>query len=242
MLSIIIPVRNEYENLDEIERQFSTNFSKIHHEVILINDYSTDDTFLKVKEITKKNNNFILLDNKKKGLGGALNLGIEQSKGEYICIMMADFSDSIDDLKKYYQMINESKKDAVFGSRFIKDSKVTNYPKQKYILNRIFNFVVSLIFLNKFNDFTNAFKIYRSKVLKSFLPLVSESFNIFLEMPLKVISRGYSFDVIPISWTGRKKGEAKFNIKELRSKYLFTLIYCFIEKILLNKKKNVSKE
>jgi len=242
MLSIIIPVRNEYENLDEIERQFSTNFSKIHHEVILINDYSTDDTLLKANKITKKNNNFILLDNKKKGLGGALNLGIEQSKGEYICIMMADFSDSIDDLKKYYQMISESKKDAVFGSRFIKDSKVTNYPKKKYILNRIFNFIVSLIFFNKFNDFTNAFKIYRSKVLKSFLPLVSESFNIFLEMPLKVISRGYTFEVIPISWTGRKKGEAKFNIKELRSKYLFTLIYCFIEKILLNKKKNVPKE
>ena len=242
MLSIIIPVRNEYENLDEIEREFSANFNKINYEVILINDFSTDDTLLKANEIAKKNNNFILFDNKKKGLGGALNLGIEQSRGEYICIMMADFSDSIDDLKKYYQMICESKKDAVFGSRFIKDSKITNYPKQKYILNRIFNFIVSLIFFNKFNDFTNAFKIYRSKVLKSFLPLVSESFNIFLEMPLKVISRGYSFDVIPISWTGRKKGEAKFNIKELRSKYLFTLIYCFIEKILLNKRKNVPKK
>ena len=61
-------------------------------------------------------------------------------------------------------------------------------------------------------------------------------------MPLKVIARGYTFEVIPISWTGRNKGEAKFKIKELRSKYLFTLIYCFIEKILLNKKKNVSKK
>ena len=166
-------------------------------------------------------------------------MGIEQSRGEYICIMMADFSDSIDDLKKYYKIISESKKDAVFGSRFIKESKVTNYPKQKYILNRIFNFIVSLIFLNRFNDFTNAFKIYRSSVLKSFLPLVSESFNIFLEMPLKTISRGYSFEVIPISWINRKIGKAKFNISELRAKYLFTLIYCFIEKILLKKKKKI---
>ena len=243
MLSVLIPVRNEYENLDEIERQFNLHFDNINHEVILINDFSTDHTLLKIKEISKKNNNFIFLDNNKMGLGGALNLGIDKAVGTYICIMMADLSDDINDLKKYYSLIRHKNLDAVFGSRFIKGSKILNYPKQKYILNRIFNFFVSLIFFNRFNDFTNAFKIYKSSVLKSFLPLVSESFNIFLEMPLKIISRGYNFDIISINWTGRKKGEAKFNIKELRSKYLFTLIYCFIEKILLNKKKNnVSKE
>ncbi len=60
-------------------------------------------------------------------------------------------------------------------------------------------------------------------------------------MPLKIISRGYKYEIIPISWYNRKKGKAKFNIKELRSKYLFTLIYCFIEKILLNKKNKKCK-
>jgi len=180
MISIIIPLRNEYENLDEIERQFSNHLSNINHEVLLVNDYSTDNTLLKAEQVSKKNNNFISLDNKKKGLGGALNLGIEKSRGEYICIMMADFSDDINDLKKYYELIKLKKKDAIFGSRFIKGSKVINYPKQKYVLNRIFNFIVSLIFFNRFNDFTNAFKIYKSNVLKSFLPLVSERFNIFL--------------------------------------------------------------
>ena len=56
-------------------------------------------------------------------------------------------------------------------------------------------------------------------------------------MPLKIISRKYKYKVIPINWTGRKIGESKFKIKELGSKYLFTLIYCFIERNLLNKKK-----
>jgi hypothetical protein len=69
------------------------------------------------------------------------------------------------------------------------------------------------------------------------LPLVSESFNIFLEIPLKVISRNYNYKIVPINWMGRKKGISKFKIKELRAKYLFTLIYCFIEKYLLNLKK-----
>ena len=57
------------------------------------------------------------------------------------------------------------------------------------------------------------------------MPLISESFNIFLEMPLKIISRKYKYKVIPINWTGRKIGESKFKIKELdRSIYLPSFI------------------
>ena len=96
---------------------------------------------------------------------------------------------------------------------------------------------VSIIFLNRYNDYTNAFKIYKRTALMEIMPLISESFNIFLEIPLKIISRNYNYKVVSINWMGRKKGESKFKIKELGSKYLFTLIYCFIEKNLLNIKK-----
>ena len=237
MISILIPIRNEYENLEDIERIFKENFYEIKHEVILINDFSNDNSLIKAEEISSKNKNFVVLNNQKKGLGGAINLGIQSANGKFICIMMADFSDDINDLKKYYTLMEENNYDAVFGSRFTADSIVVGYPKQKLLLNRVFNFIVSLVFLNRYRDYTNAFKIYKSEMIKSFLPLVSESFNIFLELPLKVISRKYNFKVIPINWRTRKKGKAKFKIKELRSKYLFTLIYCFIEKSLLNIKK-----
>ena len=146
---------------------------------------------------------------------------------------MCDDSDSSSDLKKYYDIIKSKNCDAVFGSRFFKDSIVKNYPLKKLILNRIFNLIVSVLFLNKFNDYTNAFKIYKTASLKNLLPLVSESFNVFLEIPLKVISRKMHFETTSISWKGRTVGTSKFKIKELRSKYLFTLIYCFIEKILI---------
>ena len=151
--------------------------------------------------------------------------------------MMADLSDDLDNLIRYNKEMNEKKLDAIFGSRFLAESKVEGYPINKLILNRIFNIFVKIIFFSKYNDFTNAFKIYKSNMLKGFLPLVSESFNVFLEIPLKVITRGYKYEIIPINWYNRKRGKAKFNIKELRSKYLFTLIYCLIEKILLKKKK-----
>ena len=237
MLSIIIPARNESDNLQDILNYFINGMETINYEVILINDFSDDNTLEQAKEIFKNHKNFKIYNNNKKGLGGAINLGIDKSNGTKICIMMADLSDDINALKRYNDLIEKKNLDAVLGSRFLKNSKVHGYPIKKLILNRIFNFFVSLIFLNSYNDYTNAFKVYKKDVLKTMMPFVSESFNIFLEIPLKIISRNYTYEVITINWLGRKKGKAKFKIKELRSKYLFTLLYCFFEKILLNIKK-----
>ena len=236
MLSIIIPVRNESDSLEAIMDYYSKNLSSLDYEVLIINDFSKDNTLEKAKKLFKSKN-FKVFDNKIKGLGGAINLGIKEANGSNIAIMMADQSDDIKDLIKYNSLMNEGDYDAILGSRFLRESNVINYPIQKLILNRIFNYFVGLIFWNNYNDFTNAFKIYKKKTLEEIAPLISESFNIFLEIPLKVISRKYKYKIIPINWTGRTKGVSKFKIKELRSKYLFTLIYCFIEKNLLNIKK-----
>ena len=237
MLSIIIPAKNEAENLQDIFNYFSKKLVNIDYEIIVINDFSSDETLTKAQYLFQSDNKFKIFDNKKEGLGGAINLGIEKSSGDKVAIMMADLSDHIEDLIEYNNIMDKKKVDAVLGSRFIQGSKVKDYPLRKLILNRIFNFLVRIIFWNNFHDYTHAFKIYKRDALLNIRPLVSESFNIFLEIPLKVISRKYNYEIIPISWTGRKKGKAKFKIKELRSKYLFTLIYCFIEKNLLNIKK-----
>ncbi len=236
MLSIIIPVRDESESLKGIMKHYSRNLTNLEYEILIVNDFSEDNTLEKAKKLFK-NENFKILDNKKKGLGGAINLGVKEARGEYIAIMMADYSDDINDLIKYHSLIKTGEFDAILGSRFMKKSKVLNYPLQKLVLNRVFNYFVCLIFWNSYNDYTNAFKIYKKKTLLEISPLISESFNIFLEIPLKIISRNYKYKIIPINWTGRMKGVSKFKIKELRSKYLFTLIYCFIEKNLLNIKK-----
>ena len=237
MLSIIVPVRNESNIIQEVFDYFSNNLKDIQYEILIINDFSNDDTLDKCKKLVDEYKNFRIFDNPKKGLGGAINLGINEAKGDNISIMMADLSDDIDDLKRYNVLMEQGNFDAILGSRFTKDSKVKGYPIQKLILNRLFNFFVSIVFLNKYNDYTNAFKIYKKKTLVEIMPLISESFNIFLEIPLKIISRNYKYKIISINWIGRKKGESKFKIKELGAKYLFTLIYCFIEKNLLNIKK-----
>jgi dolichol-phosphate mannosyltransferase len=235
-LSIILPVRNEAKGISKTLDLICAGIDQIDYEIIAVNDFSDDDTYDIISKKKDSISKIKLFDNAKKGLGGAINLGIEKSNGDAICIMMADLSDDINDLKKYYELIQSKNVDAIFGSRFIKGSNVSDYPIKKLFLNRIFNYITKFIFLSDYNDFTNAFKIYKKNSLIKAMPLISEDFNIFLEIPLKIISRKMNYKIIPIGWKNRKEGKAKFNMKELRSKYLFTLIYCFLEKILLKKK------
>tara|TARA_B100001029_G_C15052367_1_gene451737 strand:+ start:1495 stop:2214 length:720 start_codon:yes stop_codon:yes gene_type:complete len=237
-LSVIVPVYNESKNIKKTIKNLS-RLKKVtkKFEVVFIDDFSDDNTFKIINDFSKKKNFVKISKNKKKGLGSAIEQGIKKSKNKYVTIFMADSSDSIVDLTKYYKIISQSKFDAVLGSRFIKNSETKNYPILKLFLNRIFNNFVKLIFLSNYNDFTNAFKIYKKQVLKELLPIVSENFNVFLEIPLKIISRGYSYKIIPISWKNRQVGSSNFKIKELSSMYIFTLFYCLFEKILLKKKK-----
>jgi dolichol-phosphate mannosyltransferase len=89
------------------------------------------------------------------------------------------------------------------------------------------------LFLINYNDVSNAFKGYRTEVIRAVEPLVSQYFNITVEIPLKAIVRGFSFTVVPINWNGRGSGVSKYKIKELSRKYFFSIFFVWLEKILL---------
>jgi len=238
-ISLIIPVHNEIEQLKFTIQKLKKLKKKISQlEIIFIDDFSTDKSSQFIKSNSRNIKYIKVFKNKKKGIGSAIEEGIKKSKSDYVCIFMCDMSDDTKDLIKYYKMIKKNKKDAIFGSRFIKNSKVKNYPWFKLMLNRLSNNLIKFIFLSNYNDFTNAFKIYKKNTLLKLLPVVSENFNVFLELPLKIINRKYTYSIIPINWCGRKYGKSKFKIKEISSMYIFTLFYCLLEKILLNKRKS----
>tara|TARA_B100001057_G_C22865551_1_gene956350 strand:- start:3587 stop:4312 length:726 start_codon:yes stop_codon:yes gene_type:complete len=235
-LTILIPVRDEEENVKIISREIIDKILCKNYEILFVNDFSQDRTEDVILEIMKNEVSIRYINNQKKGLGGAIQAGIKESEGKFVCIMMSDSSDTVEDLNTYYNTIISDNFDAVFGSRFIKGGRTVNYPLIKYILNRLGNRLAQFLMWSDLNDFTNGFKIYKKEVLDQLNPLVSESFNIFFELPLKIISRNYKYKIIPIEYYNRTVGEAKFKIDELGSKYLFTLLYCFLEKLLLGKK------
>ena len=120
--------------------------------------------------------------------------------------------------------------DCVFGSRWIKGGKVYDYPQPKKAINRVANFIVKIAFRIKYNDCTNAFKLYKRETIMGLKPFLSPHFNLTLELPLKAIVRGYSYTVLPNSWRNRTAGESKLKIKEMGSRYFYIMMYCLLEK------------
>ena len=232
-LSVVIPAHNEEESLAQSILQIyeALKQSEIDHEILAVNDNSADQTERVLQDLMNAIPSLTYLNNPPPhGYGRAVRKGLDHFTGDCVAIMMADLSDSPSDLVRYYKTFINNKTDCVFGSRFVKGSKVTGYPKFKLMLNRIINHIVRLIFGFKYNDCTNAFKLYSRETIDGLRPLLSPHFNLTLELALKSIVRGYTYSVIPISWTRRKYGTSKLMLKEMGSRYFFIFLYCLIEK------------
>jgi dolichol-phosphate mannosyltransferase len=163
------------------------------------------------------------------GFGRAVARGLDAAKGDAVVIMMADESDDCRDVVRYWRKLNEGW-DCVFGSRFMKGGGVIDYPRHKLVLNRIANHLIKILFRCAYNDTTNAFKAYRKTAIDGCRPLISPHFNLTVELPLKAMVRGYAWTTMPITWRNRKTGLAKFQIKEMGSRYLFICMYVWLEK------------
>ena len=144
---------------------------------------------------------------------------------------MADGSDDPADLVRYQRLL-ERGYDCAFGSRFVAGAEVDDYPPVKLVINRLANWFVRALFRTGYNDTTNAFKAYRREVIETVQPLLSNHFNLTVELPLKAVVRGHSYAVIPISWRNRAHGASKLAMQEMGSRYLFIVLYVFLERHL----------
>ncbi|WP_394994664.1 glycosyltransferase family 2 protein [Emticicia sp.] len=232
-LSVVIPAYNEEESISETLRSLYATLKKydIPHEIWVTNDNSKDNTLGVLQELQKEIPSLVFETNKgPNGFGYAVRYGLERFSGDCVAVFMADMSDDPEDLVKYYKTMLTENVDAVFGSRWIKGGKVIDYPAVKKLINRIANFIIKMVIGIKYDDTTNAFKLYKRETMEGLKPFLSPHFNLTVELPLKTIVRGYSYIVVPNSWTNRKYGESKLKIKEMGSRYFFILMYCFVEK------------
>ena len=232
-LSVVIPAYNEEGSIEETIGTLYTKLEeeKINHEIIVVNDNSKDNTLnllTKIKESIPTLG--VFTNDGPNGFGYAIRYGLDNFQGDCVAIVMADLSDDPNDLVRFYRRLLMGDIDCVFGSRFIKGGKVVDYPLNKLIINRLANLIIQIVIGTRYNDSTNSFKLYKRNVISGISPLIAPHFNLTIELSLKSIVRGYTFDVLPNSWHNRKMGVSKLKIKEMGSRYFFILMYCFIEK------------
>lgn len=232
LLSIVIPARDEVGSVPYTVRHLHDKLAGngIAHEIVVVNDGSTDGTWELLQELKKEIPTLAPVDNTgANGFGRAIICGLNAMKGDAVVIMMADESDSPDHVVGYYHKLNAGY-ECVFGSRFIRGGEVHDYPTHKLILNRLVNWWIQMVFNIGLNDTTNAFKAYRREVIEGCRPFIAPHFNLTVEIPLKAIVRGYSWTTMPISWQNRRAGVAKLKLKEMGSRYLFIILYVWLEK------------
>jgi dolichol-phosphate mannosyltransferase len=230
-LSAIVPAHDE---ADVIEATLARLLHQLQaegmdYEVLVIDDGSSDGTGAAVARVSAVDPRVRCIRNDgPHGFGHAVRKGLEVFTGDAVVIVMADGSDDPRDVVLYYRVL-EAGYDCAFGSRFMPGAVVQDYPRLKRYINRAVNTGLRVAFRHGYNDTTNAFKAYRREVVEQLQPLISPHFNLTVEMPLKAVTRGFSYAIVPTSWTNRAAGSSKLQLTEMGSRYLFIVLYVFLE-------------
>ena len=229
--SVVIPAHNEVDSIGETIERTAAELERhdIDYEILIVDDASSDGTADVVLSLRERWPRVIVRrSHLPPGFGHTVRAGLETFTGDAVAIMMADLSDSPRDLVLYYRVLEQGY-DCAFGTRFGNGGSTNDYPRVKLVLNRLVNASIRVLFQHGYNDTTNAFKAYRREVIEQIQPLLSNHFNLTVEIPLKAVVRGYDFAVVPVSWTNRVRGESKLKLNEMGSRYAFIILYVWLE-------------
>jgi dolichol-phosphate mannosyltransferase len=233
-LSVVIPAHNEEGSiLETIEGLVEAlEGSDIDYEILVVDDSGTDRTQAVVQHTGAENHRIRYhRSHYPRGFGFTVSSGLDEFEGDAVAIVMADGSDDPQDLLRYHELLEEGY-DCAFGSRFMRGGGVHDYPRLKLVINRLANAFIRVLFRHGYNDTTNAFKAYRREVIETVQPLLSNHFNLTVELPLKAVIRGHSYGIVPITWRNRRVGASKLSMQEMGSRYLFIVLYALLERYL----------
>ena len=208
-LSVIMPVYNEEKTISEvIEKVKSTKINNITKEIIVVDDFSTDNTRNILKKIKDKSIK-ILYHKKNMGKGASIITGIKNSSGDIILIQDADLEYSPNEYERLLKPIINNNAKVVYGSRI--DSirnNIKNMYKLHYIGNMLLTLITNLLYNAKITDMETGYKVFKREVLQN-INLKAKRFDFEPEVTAKILKKGYKIYEVPINFLGRKFDEGK---------------------------------
>lgn len=228
-LSVILIAHNEEQAISRMLEGLLANYDQEILEIIVVDDASKDRTAEIVEGWSKRNAKVILIKRTPPcGVGRALKAGFARinPKAECVLSMDSDFVENIGQVRALFTAFDQQRCDGVIGSRFVKGGKVVGYPFLKLFMNRLFHWVVKIIFQIKQNDLTNNFKLYRAKIFQS-MPWKSNGFAMNAETGLLPILFGYQIVEVPVVWIDRspEMGRSKFGLLKHGGGYIQVIFH-----------------
>lgn len=201
-LSVLIPVYNEEKTIKKVVD--SLLWAKVAHEVIIINDGSTDETESELLKIADKK--VKIIHKKNQGKGSAIREGLKHATGDYTLIQDADLEYHPDDIKLLIDPVEKRGVQVVYGSRFL--GAHSNLLFWHWIGNKFLNFLVNILYDTTISDLETCYKLIPTKLFKE-LHIKSNSFDMEPEITCKILRRNIRIYEVPISYVGRDFDEGK---------------------------------
>jgi len=228
-LSIIVPVHNEQDNITDVIEKIEAGVS-IPHELVVVDDHSTDKTHELVSIIEKKYHNLRLVNNTLKGgFANAIRTGFTEAKGDVVVPVMGDLCDDLGTISVMFDKLNDGY-DVVCGSRYMKGGRRLGGSKFKGFLSGLAGRSLHFCLGIPTGDIANAFKMYRKSVLEN-IDIKAQGFEISMEIPLKAYYAGYKLTDVPTVWKERVKGKSNFKIFKLLPSYLKLYLWAIYKRI-----------
>ena len=202
-LSVIIPVYNERNTLQEILRK--VNSVPVEKEVILVDDYSTDGTRDLLRQMEKVGAK-VLYHEKNMGKGAALRTGFQHATGNYVIVQDADMEYDPNDYPKLLQPLLEGRADVVYGSRFSGDYR--NMTSLHRLWNKFLTVMTNLLYKTSITDMETCYKLFKRETIQG-IRIECNRFNFEPEITAKILKRKLRVVEVPISYSGRDFSEGK---------------------------------
>lgn len=233
LLSVIIPCYNEALVITATVERLAASLcdAGVRHEFVLVNNNSKDSTESVLRDLAARIKGVCVVNTPPRpGYGVAVRCGLEHYAGDCAVIVMADGSETPADVLALYQPIRDGY-DCGFGDRFGAHAVVIGYPRVKLACNRLGNWLIGVLLHSRYRDFTNGFKCYRRWVVDAMQPLVSDEFNLTIEMSMSAVLAGARYSVVPNDWRNRAAGKSKFALIRQSLLYITTISTVLMRRI-----------
>ena len=204
LLSVVMPVYNERETIEEIVRRVLAVPLRI--ELIVVDDGSKDGTREILAALERELGFQLFLQERNQGKGAALRRGFEKVTGDLVVIQDADLEYSPEEYPQLVELICEGRADVVYGSRFLGRHRVFMF--SHYLGNRFVTLLTNILYNTMLTDMETCYKVMRAEVVRG-MTLESNGFGIEPELTAKIFKRGYRVYEIPITYDGRGYEQGK---------------------------------
>jgi len=225
LVSIVVPVYNEAENIVPLLETVSSE-APSSHETLLVYDFDEDTTLPPARAFSSQYPALRLVKNAHgPGVLNALKTGLDEARGDVVAVVMADLSDDVSQISEMAALIRGGA-GLVAASRYMREGKQIGGPPVKRTLSRLAGLSLRWLTLIGTHDATNNFKAYSRELVDEIEVESGSGFELGLEMATKAQLGGYLIDEIPTTWRDRTAGESRFQVLKWMPGYLRWYLLC----------------